>query len=202
MKLIARVVQFFLAPLFYLGFRFGLIKRKPRIQHYVFAHKLLPRTLFDDPVGVVMPLVVTATDRSKPEGVELLRALWNEADVEREPHPVIEWDPSGYKVTCLSHPNNMVIVIPLPEPLHKAEAYYAVMVVDSPGMAVGHIRQLRYFVLEHLGMRGGLHKTYLSEWSPKGPEELEYKIHFENVQPTVPEVLSKIESLLPAKLPI
>jgi hypothetical protein len=49
MKLIGRVLQFFLAPLFYLGFRFGLIRHKPRIQHYVFAHKLLPRTLLTIP---------------------------------------------------------------------------------------------------------------------------------------------------------
>ena len=190
----------FLAPLFYLGFRFGLIRRRPRIQHYVFAHKLLPRTLFDNPVGLVMPLVVTATDRSRPEGVELLRALWNDADVEPGVHPKIDWDPSGYLVTCLSHPNNMVIVIPLPEPLNKAEAYYAAMVVDSPGMAAGHIRQLRYFVLELMGMRGEHRKTCLSEWSPKGSKELEYKIHFEDIQPSVPVLLSKIESLLPAKL--
>ena len=150
---------------------------------------------------VVITLIRTATDRSHSEGVELLRALWNDADVDPAAHPKIDWDPSGYLVTCLLHPNNMVIVVPLPEPASKGEAYYVAMVADSPGMAAGNIRQLRYFTLEHGGSRRRQH-TYLSEWSPKGPEELEYTIHFEDVPPLVPALLSKIESLLPDRLPI
>jgi hypothetical protein len=46
---------------------------------YDFAHKLLPRVFSDNPTGLVLPLIVTATDRSKPDGVDLMRALWNES---------------------------------------------------------------------------------------------------------------------------
>jgi hypothetical protein len=182
---------------FVLRSRSGM-SEKPRIQHYVFAHKLLPQTFFENPVGVVMPLIISATDRSKPDAAELLKALWQDSNVEAGAQP-IEWDPSAFEVTVLSHPNNTVAVIPLPPPLHKAEAHYVAMVFDGPGMAAGNIRQLRYFALEHSG--GDVPKTFLSEWSP-GDDELKYEIHFEDVEPTVAAFLEKIESLLPASLPL
>ena len=183
---------------FILRSRSGM-SEKPRIQHYVFAHKLLPQTFFENPVGVIMPLIISATDRSKPEAVELLNALWQDSNVEAGAQP-IDWDPSAFEVTVLSHPNNTVAVIPLPPPLHKAEAHYVAMVFDGPGMAAGNIRQLRYFTLEHSG--GDVPKTFLSEWSAGKSDDLEYEVHFEDVEPNVATFLEKIETLLPASLPI
>jgi hypothetical protein len=84
--------------------------------------------------------------------------------------------------------------------MNRAEAYYAVMVVDAPGMSAGKIRQLRYFVLEYVAMQKGQLRTYLAEWSPKDSEDLEYHIHAEDIPPSIPEVLKKIDSLLPKKL--
>jgi hypothetical protein len=189
----------------YLLGRFVLSAHKPRLQHYFFAHRLLPQTIFADPVAVSMPLIITATDRAKPDGVELLETLWQQAHLDPVNEPALPWDATRYEVTCLSHPNNMVIVIPLPAPEHKAEAYFAAIVIDSPGMAAGRIRQLRYFVLELSAFRGGQPKTFLAEWSLKDPDdmsELDYQIHFEDVPPTIPAFLEKIETLLPAKLPV
>jgi hypothetical protein len=151
-------------------------KHKPRLQFYMFVHRLLPELVFADAAGVVMPLVASATKRSDPQGVEMLRRIWAEADMSADPADKVAWDPKGFDVTVLENsPRTMVVVLPMPEPIKRAEAYHVVIAVDSVSMAVGEPTLLRYFVMELMSEKDGVKKTCLSEWR-KGDGELKYEL--------------------------
>ncbi len=48
-----------------------------RMQHYQFAHDVLPTQLFADPASVILPLI--APDSTSPGGRDFLLALWDAA---------------------------------------------------------------------------------------------------------------------------
>ena len=89
----------------------------------------------------------------------------------------------------------MAIVVPLPEPINQAEAYYVVMVVDSPGMAAGHIRQLRYFVLEYLRPAEASAKPTCRSGVPKEPTSLNIKFTSKMFRPRCPHCWRKLNSV-------
>src|SRR5436190_2198872 len=152
-----------------------------RMQHYQFAHDVLPTQLFADPASVIVPLI--APDSSSPGGRELLLGLWEAAGQTSRDGIVVRSDGLDYTTDIFGHPNSTACLIQLPPPLKKPEAYFAAIVFDGPGLAVGTPRQLRYFVLEYHGEKNGAPKTLVGEWSPKEDGKLQYSGHGSDTPP-------------------
>lgn len=164
-----------------------------RMQHYQFAHDVLPTQLFADPESVIMPLI--APDSTDPGGRDLLLALWEAAGETSRDGIVVLPDGLDYSADVFGHPNSTAFLIQLPPPLKKPEAFFAAIVFDGPGLAVGNLRQLRYFVLEYHGEKNGVPKTLVGEWSLKN-DKLKYSPHGSDTPPDLTAFTSRVREII------
>src|SRR6187455_2306987 len=79
-------------------------RRMPRMQHYAFAHEVLPSRLFANPESVIIPLI--APQSFSPGGRELLLALWNEAGEASTDPTLLSPDGLDYTSDVFDHPNS------------------------------------------------------------------------------------------------
>ena len=165
-----------------------------RIQHYQFAHRLLPEQLFADPVAVLVPLV-SATGFSN-EGREHLLRFWEAAGQDCSGNHLVASDSLTYSMTVLGHPNSTAFLIELPPPVKKPEAYYVLIVFDAPGLTCGTVRHLRYFVLQYDGQKNGTPKTSMCEWKPKADGKLEYVSLGEGPPPDKGEFMTRVQQII------
>jgi hypothetical protein len=167
-----------------------------RMQHYQFAHQLLPKQLFAEPVAVLVPMV-SATGFSN-EGREHLLRFWEAAGQDYSGQHLVASDSLTYSMVVLGHPNSTAFLIELPPPVKKPEAFFTLMVFDAPGLTVGTVRHLRYFTLEFHGNKNGIAKTWLSEWKPKADGNLEYVDHGEGPAPDKGEFMARVQQIIEA----
>lgn len=165
-----------------------------RMQHYSFAHDVLPTQLFAAPTSVIIPLI--APETTKPGGRNLLLTLWEAAGQCSQDGIVVPPDGLDYTTDVFGHPNSTACLIQLPPPLKKPEAYFAAIIFDGPGLAVGAPRQLRYFVLEHHGDNNGAPKTLIGEWTPKGDNKLKYSEHGSGTPPDLAAFTNKVRQII------
>jgi hypothetical protein len=165
-----------------------------RMQHYQFAHDVLPTQLFADPASVIIPLI--APDSTSPGGRDSLLALWEAAGQTSGDGIVVPPDGLDYTTDVFGHPNSTACLIQLPQPLKKPEAYFAAIVFDGPGLAVGTPRQLRYFILEHHGDKNGTPKTLVGEWSLKDNGKLKYSDHGSDTPPDMAAFTSRVREII------
>jgi hypothetical protein len=165
-----------------------------RMQHYQFAHDVLPTQLFADPASVIIPLI--APESANPGGRDFLLELWEAAGQTAGDGILVPPDGLDYSTDVFGHPNSTACLIRLPPPLKKPEAYFAAIVFDGPGLAVGTPRQLRYFVLEHHGEKNGSPKTLVGEWSPKGEGKLTYASHGSDTPPDLAAFVSRVRQII------
>jgi hypothetical protein len=175
---------------------FVIIARRglARMQHYQFAHDVLPTQLFFDPASVIMPLI--APETTNPGGRDFLLTLWQAAGETSQDGIVVPADGLDYTTDVFGHPNSTACLIQLPPPLQKPEAYFAAIIFDGPGLAVGAPRQLRYFVLEYHGDNNGVPKTLVGEWTPKGDSKLKYSEHGSGTPPDLSAFANKVRQIL------
>jgi hypothetical protein len=167
----------------------GLMFLRARMQHYVFAHQLLPGQLFDKPVAVLAPMV--SAEGFSAEGREHLLMFWEAAGEGFSGKDLVSPEALTYSMEVLGHPNSTAFFIPLPPPLKKTEAHFALMVFDAPGLCCDQVRHLRYFVLEHYG-----ETTQLGEWVGKENGDLEYKDHGGGLPPEKEPFLAKVQEII------
>ncbi len=167
-----------------------------RMQHYVFAHQLMPAQMFAEPFAVLAPMV-DAKGFSK-QGREHLLEFWDAAGAGCSGKHLVPSDAVTYKMAVLGHPNSTAFLVELPPPVKKPEAYYVAMVFDSPGLAANRIRHLRYFTLEYHGIKNGTPKTWVSEWKPEEDGGLEYVDHGEGPAPDKKEFLLRVQKIIKA----
>ena len=173
---------------------FIVVRRNlPRMHHYQFAHVALPTQVFASPDAVILPLL--SPDRATPGGREALLPLWEEVG-QATAAEFVPAEGLEYSIEILGHPNSTAIFIRLPQPLKKPEAYFAAIVFDGPGLALGQPRQLRYFVLEYHGEVNGSPKTLLGEWSPKANGALQYAEHGSTTPPELAAFTSRVRQII------
>ena len=127
---------------------------KPRLQHYLFAHKYLPDKLTESPQAVLTWL-------AGEKGVEHLKTRWallpTIYQIAAEDHV----EPNGID-RYLLRPNedHTLIIIRFPEPIRMTEAYFASVLLNRKK------RIYRYFTLElsFSDQGGNIRKTVLGEW--------------------------------------
>jgi len=120
---------------------------RARMQHYIFAHQLLPSQMFAKPFAVLAPMV-SPTGLS-PEGREHLLRFWEAAGEGQTGKDLVSPDSLTYSMEVLGHPNSTAFLVQLPGPAKKTEAHFALLVFDAPGLCYDAVRHLHYFVLEH-----------------------------------------------------
>lgn len=165
-----------------------------RMQHYQFAHNLLPNELFRDPDSVLMSLI-------GPNGRDFLLHLWEVAGETYGDGRVVTPDGLALTHEVFGHPNSTACFVHLPKPLKKPEAYFAAIVFDGPGWAVGTPRQLRYFVLEYHGEQNGIPRTLLGEWIRKGEGKLRYADHGSDTPPNVEAFVKRLGEIIESSQP-
>lgn len=174
----------------------GFIFFRARMQHYLFAHQLLPSQMFADPVTVLGPMA-SATGSSE-EGRGHLLQFWEAAGEGHSGQDLVSPDSLTYSTEVLGHPNSTAYLVTLPPPAKKSEAHFALMVFDAPGLCCGTVRHLRYFVLEHHGQSNGMPKTLVGEWTPKGDGSLKYADHGAGTPPDRESFLLRVEQIIEA----
>lgn len=170
------------------------MRHRARMQHYIFAHQLLPSQMFAQPESVLLPMI--SEKGFCPEGREHLLQFWQAAGENLSERDLVSHEGLTYSVEVLGHPNSTAYLVELPQPKMKPEAYFALMVFDAPGLCCGTIRQLRYFVLEHWGEENGLPKTHLGEWVPKDNGSLKYVSHGSDIPPEKDMLMAKVEQII------
>jgi hypothetical protein len=182
--LVLAVVAFFIAMKLFAA----------RMQHYIFAHQLLPAQALYFPAETLVPLVDASG--SSQAGREHLLDFWQTAGEGLSGKHLVPSDGLKYQMVVLGHPNSTAFLIELPPPIKKPEAYGVLIVFDAPGLARNNIRHLRYFVLEFHGAKGGMPKAGISEWTPKGDGELEYVDHGECTRPGKKEFAARVQQII------
>lgn len=167
-----------------------------RMQHYAFAHVVLPYELFLSTDSIIFPLIKLDSSQN-PDGRDFLVSLW---DLAGKPagYGVVPPDGLDYTIEVFSHPNSTAFLIQLPMPMKKPEAYFAAIVCDLPGLATGKPRQLRYFVLEYHGEKNGAPKTLLGEWMRARNGGLKYAAHGSNTPPDMASFQRKVQEIIAA----
>ena len=164
------------------------------MQHYHFAHEVLPAQLFADPASVILPLV--APNSSSPGGRDFLLHLWESAGQPSGDGTAVPPDGLDYTTDVFGHPNSTVCLIQLPKPSKKPEAYFAAIVFDGPGLAAGTPRQLRYFVLEHNGTKDGKPETLVAEWISAANGKLTHSEHGSDTPPDIAAFTSRVRQII------
>ncbi len=183
-------VLFLLALLWVINF----VRYRARMQHYIFAHQLLPSQMFTDPAAVLVPMI--SENGFCPEGREHLLRFWEAAGENLGERDSVSSEALTYSVEVLGHPNSTAYFVELPKPEMKTEAYFALMVFDGPGLCCGTLRQLRYFVLEYHGEKNGVPKTHLGEWIPRGNGDMKYVSHGDDTTPEKNILMAKVEQII------
>ena len=172
----------------------GFIFFRARMQHYVFAHQLLPSQMFAEPVAILAPMV--SPTGFSPEGREHLLRFWEAAGEGHTDKDLVSPDDLTYSMEVLGHPNSTAFFVTLPPPVKKTEAHFALIVFDAPGLCCGAVRHLRYFVLEHYGQKNGIPKTQLSEWTPKEDGSLKHVDHGTGTPPAKELLMEKVQQII------
>lgn len=165
----------------------------PRTHHYFFAHNFLPRELFRDPASIIIPLIDINPGSTKSR--DFLLQLWDVAG-RASGGGILEADGLEHSAEIFGRDISCACFIQLPEPRKKPEAYFAAIVFDSVGLAVGAPRLLRYFVLEYHGEKNGSAKTMVGEWTPDGKNDLKYLSHGTDTQPVMTEFQDKVRQVI------
>lgn len=165
-----------------------------RMQHYNFAHRLLPQEMFNGPADVLVPML--SAKGFSEEGREHLLGFWEAAGERIPPKNLVPADSLTYSMEVLGHPNSTAYLITLPPPLKKMEAYFALLVFDGPGLVCDKFRHLRYFVLEHRGLKNGVASASIGEWKPKPDGSLEYTDHGCGLPPDKQAFMSKVQQII------
>src|SRR4051794_7368698 len=100
----------------------GFIFFRARMQHYIFAHQLLPTQMFADPVRVLGTLA--SGTGSSDEGRAALHALWAAAGEGLSGEDVVSPEALTYSTEVLGHPNSTAYLVTLPPPVKKTEAHF------------------------------------------------------------------------------
>lgn len=168
----------------------GFIFFRARMQHYIFAHQLLPTQMFTEPFAVLTPMV--SPTGFSPEGREHLLRIWEAAGEGQTDKDLVSPDALTYSMEVLGHPNSTAFFVTMPPPAKKTEAHFALMVFDAPGLCCDAVRHLRYFVLEHYGPS----KTQLSEWTPKEDGSLKHVDHGTGTPPDKASLMARVQEII------
>ena len=178
------------------GWVIGFIFYRARMQHYIFAHQLLPSQMFAEPTSVLAPMV--SSTGFSADGREHLLKFWEAAGEGQSGNDLVNSDSLTYSMEVLGHPNSTAFLITLPPPQKKTEAHFALLVFDAPGLCCDAVRHLRYFVLEHYGEKNGTIKTNLGEWTAKDGGDLKYVDHGTGTAPDKLAFMTRVQEIIEA----
>ncbi|GAB4215388.1 MAG: hypothetical protein OHK0022_55240 [Roseiflexaceae bacterium] len=131
------------------------VSEEPRIQHYSFAHRLLPALAWQDPERLREALSGAGCQ-------QLLLRIWRDIGSKLPQRERIE--PHGLAAELRSHGAFQIVLITLPPPVAITETYFVAYVFGPhPGAAM----PVRYFTLEESFSFIAHHsRTVLGEWTP------------------------------------
>lgn len=178
------------------GWFIAFLRYRARMQHYIFAHQLLPSQMFAEPAAVLAPMVSPTGFSS--EGRDHLLRFWEAAGEGQTGGDLASPDALTYSMEVLGHPNSTAFFVELPPPEKKTEAHFALMVFDAPGLCHSTVRHLRYFVLEHYGQQNGAPKTQLGEWTSKDDGSLKYADHGAGPPPEKEAFMARVQEIIEA----
>ena len=123
-----------------------------RIQHYKFAHVVVKDMFFEDQEKLLQQIL-------KPEGE--IRGLWyNVGEFYAENYEDVEViDGSNIKVTAKEFENKLFVIVSLPEPKERAEAYFLGLIIPRDDT-----KKARYITLEY-GKEKDQIFSVLCEWT-------------------------------------
>ncbi|HWP47356.1 MAG TPA: hypothetical protein VNM22_09365 [Candidatus Limnocylindrales bacterium] len=136
--------------------------RKPRSQHYIFAHKILPSLFHADPVKFITALSSHRND--------LLHLLWAHAGTNMEESDLVAADNLDYEIRKLDE-GTIIVLITLPTPQAVAEAYFVAMIYRSWKKEIFCTQEAvtRFITLEYsFNLLNDLPGTVLGEWTVDG----------------------------------
>ncbi|MFQ5605678.1 MAG: hypothetical protein ACE5HS_20605 [bacterium] len=141
-------------------------KSETRLQHYQFAHKLLPRLFFSDPANMKIVLDLG--------GLDFIKSIWDKfgsefGDTERIGSENLD--------LIVRNPQDKVFiyVIKFPPPKDLAEAYFSAMVFDGENQSYMTLEYSYFFTGTVLGAwtKDGSHLNYGSGPNPTVGEFVE-----------------------------
>jgi hypothetical protein len=131
--------------------------RKPRLQHYYFAHVFLREKVFSKPAATVDVL-------SEESGSQYLKTLWLTAGLTTKGSDDALIDSDGLECSpFLIGDKHRGVIVQFPKPLVPTEAFFVAIVIPSNARK-GDKCSCRYFTLE----LSASDKTVLGEWSDEG----------------------------------
>jgi hypothetical protein len=167
-------------------------RSQPRMQHYMFAHDVVPRAVLADPVACLPHLLLNGLSVATKN--QLLVGWWDEAKQSAPLGAGIPLEQMKYRTEVLGHPNATAFVIEMPPVAKPREAIAIVVVADGPGLAAGKLRLTRYFTLE--ANKAG--DASISEWVQKAPGKLGYREHVKHCGRDIGAFLESVQNIVHA----
>jgi hypothetical protein len=131
---------------------------EPRVPHYLFAHRAVPRAFLRNPESI---LPIMASDR----GMEFLSGMWDVIDREIEPQQRI--DHGALAVQTYELPSDIwVAMVTMPPPQRVFEAYFVACAARLEGDTFA-----RALTLDLAGPPTADAETGVLEWDVEGKHE-------------------------------
>jgi heat shock protein HspQ len=149
-----------------------------RPHHYIFAHRILPQIVFDDPDAFYG---VMRDGRSAP----VLEALWHRVGEETGQPIFTPYGETALKVRAHDFLGRLGVVIELPEPRVMTEAWYIAVISDDQSAG----EPWRYLMLENTDRVDENPRAVLCEWFNDGSRQN----HQQTVLPTFDNMVKAVE---------
>lgn len=132
---------------------------EPRVSHYLFAHRAVPRAFLRDPAPIMGIL-------GSEDGMKFLSGMLDILDAEVDPNE--RFDRASLRLTCYPlRGDAFAAVVTMPPPVRVFEAYFVGLVARF-----GEAPLARAFALELAGPPGPGAPTKICEWDTEGRFEV------------------------------
>jgi hypothetical protein len=132
---------------------------EPRVPHYLFAHRAVPRAFLRNPASI---LPIMASD----DGLEFLTGMWDIIDREVEPEERV--DRSGLRIETYELSTDLwIVLVVMPPPQRAFEAFFVACAARLQGPALA-----RAFTLDLAGPPTHDPETGILEWDAEGQHQL------------------------------
>lgn len=132
---------------------------EPRVAHYLFAHRAVPRAFLQNPAAIMGIL-------GSEDGMRFLDGMWATMDEALEPHQ--RSDESTVQLECFALEDEVfVAVVTMPTVRRPLEAHFV-----ACAARLGARPFARAFTLDHAGLEDDPDATGILEWNAEGERTL------------------------------
>ncbi len=155
---------------------------EPRVAHYLFAHRAVPRAFLRNPPAI---LGILGSD----DGMRFLEGMWEVMNDALQPHERIDDHPLALR--CYALPDDVFVAMVTMPPVHRVfEAYFVACVARLERDPFA-----RAFTLDLAGVPGDEHDTGILEWDAEG----NHTVLAPRCAPSAAAFVDTLEALLEAR---